>query len=376
MSETKNDASIINESTPYIFITSTVPHLDTISSIEDKSQNENQLSNITVLSDADYHLPTVNQVESDTNKHEIIQSDITVLSDADHHLPIVDQAESNTNKQEIIQSNITVLSDADYHLPTVKQAESNTNKHEIIQSDITVLSDADYHLPTIKQEESDINQNSDNSNSNLSNSNRSDSSVDILEINQQKPIESVPNYDRFDSSIPINSADDTIKEWKRRATKVAFIYDIVSDKYRKRLDLYTLLAFILSCLTTLFALGKLGLHECDYPNVTLALKSSFVVLATGAAICAGIVQIRGWDQLINSCQKYLNTVENFVALIISEQTLPIRIRVDYEQFIIQQKDKFQAILNSAPDIPHYDYLQALKAYEQSKARLRHDLINV
>jgi hypothetical protein len=33
-------------------------------------------------------------------------------------------------------------------------------------------------------------------------------------------------------------------------------------------------------------------------------------------------------------------------------------------------------LNSAPDISHGDYLEALEYYERSKTRFRHDLINV
>lgn len=179
-----------------------------------------------------------------------------------------------------------------------------------------------------------------------------------------------------DPTSSIDTYEDTIKEWRRRGAKVAFIYDLILDTYRKRLDFFTLLAFLLTSLTSLLALSNFGISEEEYPNVAISMKALNVFLTTGAAICAGIVQLRGWNQLVNSCQKYLDTVENFVAVIISEQTLPLRLRMDPEQFILQQKDKFQTILNSAPDIPHDHYLHALKHYEQSKTRFRHDIINL
>lgn len=179
-----------------------------------------------------------------------------------------------------------------------------------------------------------------------------------------------------ESSYPIKSYGDTIKEWRQRGTTLAFIYDFVLDKYRKRIDFFTLLSFILISLTSLLALGNFGLSDEDFPELSLAFKAVNAVLATSATISAGIVRVRGWTYLVENCQKYLDTVEHFVASIISEQTLPMRIRIDPEQFILQQKDKFQAILNSAPDISHGDYLEALEYYERSKSRFRHDLIIV
>ena len=194
-----------------------------------------------------------------------------------------------------------------------------------------------------------------------------------------QPIMTVPSESdegRSDSAPNITSFEDTIKEWRRRGAKIAFIYDLILDKYRGRLDFFTLLAFLLTALTSLLALGNFGLSEVKYPNLTMSLKAVNVILTTGAAICAGIVRLRGWNQLIDSCQKYLDTVEHFVALIISEQSLPVRLRIDSEQFILQQKDKFHAILNSAPDISHDDYIQALDCYVNAKTRFRYDLINV
>lgn len=169
---------------------------------------------------------------------------------------------------------------------------------------------------------------------------------------------------------------DTIKEWKMRGKTLAFIYDFILHKYRRRVEIFTLLGFLLMSMTSLLALGNFGISEQTHPELTMAFKATNAVLTTVSAICIGIVRVKGWSNLVESCQKYLDIVEHFVATIISEQTLPVRLRLDPEEFITQQKDKFQTILNSAPDISHDDYLQAMEYYETSKTRLRRDLINV
>lgn len=168
----------------------------------------------------------------------------------------------------------------------------------------------------------------------------------------------------------------TIKEWKTRGKTLAFIYDFILHKYRRRVEVFTLLGFLLMSMTSLLALGNFGISEQTHPELTMAFKATNAVLTTVSAICIGIVRVKGWSNLVESCQKYLDIVEHFVATIISEQTLPVRLRLDPEEFITQQKDKFQTILNSAPDISHDDYLQAMEYYETSKTRLRRDLINV
>lgn len=172
------------------------------------------------------------------------------------------------------------------------------------------------------------------------------------------------------------TSSETVIEWKTRCIKIAFIYDFILNKYKKRVDLFTLLTFFLSSLTTLFALGNFGLSELDYPDITLSLKTISVILSTSSSISASIIKMRGWNEMIENCQKYLDMVENFIALIISEQSLPSEIEPNHQQFIQKHKDKFLTILDSAPNISHDDYLQALDNYKYSKCRFRNECINV
>lgn len=168
--------------------------------------------------------------------------------------------------------------------------------------------------------------------------------------------------------------EETLVEWRKKSSKMAFIYDYVGDKYRKSLNRASIIAFVITSLISLLALSNLGLSDSSYPTVALILKIVNAVFGVSAAITTGLPRILGWSVTVDACQKYLDTVENLLASIISEQALPVKFRTDPEQYIVENKEKYQAILDSAPRVPHDDYTAALDAYEQEKARLRYDLV--
>lgn len=172
----------------------------------------------------------------------------------------------------------------------------------------------------------------------------------------------------------IKGYEETLNEWKKKGRKMAFIYDYIGDKYRKNVDKASITAFIITSCSSLLALGNLGLSDTDYPTVALVLKGATAVFAVSAAIATGLPRILGWSSTAESCQKYLDTVENLIASIMSEQSLPMKFKTDPEQYILENKDKYQAILDSAPRVSHSDYSLALDAYEQERARLRYDLV--
>ena len=172
---------------------------------------------------------------------------------------------------------------------------------------------------------------------------------------------------------PIDTYDQTINEWKQRCLKIVFIYDYVVDKYRRRLAFFTIMSLILSSFASLSSLGNLGLSADNYPIIDLTLKIVNGVLTTLTMICLGLVRLMGWEKYIEECVGYEKSMENFLSLIISQQTLPSKDRRS-EEFVLQQKDKFQITLNQAPDISHSDYLAALDNFQQSRARFKHDLI--
>jgi len=170
--------------------------------------------------------------------------------------------------------------------------------------------------------------------------------------------------------------DDTLEEWKKRGSQIAFIFDSVLEKYTTKIKRYTLVVFMLTSITSLISLGNLGLSEQDYPELSWTVKITNVVISIISAFCAAKIRIMGWQNLVTQSQKYLDTVEAFVATVVSELSLPSQFRSPPEQFILQNKDRFLTILGTAPDIPHSDYLKAMEKYTNSKNRFRQDLISV
>jgi hypothetical protein len=173
----------------------------------------------------------------------------------------------------------------------------------------------------------------------------------------------------------IKDYEQTLNEWRRKGAKMSFIYDYVTDKYRKKINRTSIAAFVITSITTLLALSNLGLNESDYPTTAMVIKGTNAALATGAAIATGIPRILNWSQTQNMCQEYLGNVDNLISSVMSEQSLPFRFRTDPEQYIIENKEKYQLILDRAPIIPHDDYVESLELYEQAKARFRNNLVH-
>lgn len=176
------------------------------------------------------------------------------------------------------------------------------------------------------------------------------------------------------STHTVKGYEETLLEWRKKSSKMAFIYDYIGDRYRKSLNQASITAFVITSLLSLLALSNLGLSDTDYPTLALVLKAVNAIFGVSAAISTGLPRILGWSATAEACQKYLDTVENLLASIISEQALPVKFRTDPEQYILEHKEKYHAILDSAPRVPHDDYTVALDAYEQEKARLRYDLV--
>lgn len=168
----------------------------------------------------------------------------------------------------------------------------------------------------------------------------------------------------------IQAYERTLKEWRQKGAKMAYIYDYITDVYGTKLNKTSIAAFVLTSLTTLLALSNVGFSEEDYPTVSIILKGSNAVLAAAAAICTGIPRILNWTQTKDTCQEYLGKVDNLVSSVISEEALPLRFRTDPEQYILENKEKYEMILNSAPRVSHSEYETALQLYEQVKIRFR------
>ena len=158
--------------------------------------------------------------------------------------------------------------------------------------------------------------------------------------------------------------EDTLAGWLKKSGKLSFIYDCVGDKYRKKIHVTNLVAFILTASVSLLALGNLGLTEEAYPNLTIALKCVNAVFCVASAIATGIPKLLGWQIMYDTCQGYIDQVKHLVAAVVSEQSVPYSHKTDLNQFIMEKKDKFLSVLNSAPRLHHDDYKEALMLYKR------------
>ena len=183
-----------------------------------------------------------------------------------------------------------------------------------------------------------------------------------------------------DDSIDVENPDydheiRTIRRWREQSARIAFIFDVVHEKYQRLSNRYTLAAFIFTTLATLVSVTNLGINDT---NTTLSWSINVVnaVLSLSGAICTAKITMLGWQDIITNSQKYLDTVEGFLAKLISEKSLSLKYRTPPDKFIVRNYRRFATILTTAPNIPHSDYEYANDIYGQARSRFRADLITV
>jgi len=156
--------------------------------------------------------------------------------------------------------------------------------------------------------------------------------------------------------------DTTLSEWRSKAGQICYVYDYVADKYTRKVETFVLISLILTSLAAVSSIGNIGLNWIDYPNIDIGFKIGNTLISVSAAIITSCDKIFGWTQKSQSYRKYQTTVTNFLAQIISEQTLSQKYNQDFQIFIQKHNDKFLEILTSAPEIDVLEYSKALKHY--------------
>ena len=178
------------------------------------------------------------------------------------------------------------------------------------------------------------------------------------------------NNESFSPSPNQDEYVKTIESWKDKCNKLAFVYDYVIDKYKRRVDRFALISFLITSIITLISVSTLGLSEITHPLLSTIIKVSAATLSTISTITTGVAKLFGWSVSISAWQKYLDLIENFTARIAAEDSPDF----DAKKFVIQRKSQFLSVLSSAPDIYHHDYIEALNDYEENSKKFRQDLM--
>lgn len=166
---------------------------------------------------------------------------------------------------------------------------------------------------------------------------------------------------------------ETIKDWKQKVATIAFVFDMVLEKYQKKVYLIELLQTVFAYFSTMASLSVFGIQTGVYPALDMAVKAGAFILTFATSITVTILRITGWKKLVDDGFKYLHKVESLSAKI---GGIDIKNPDDLDDFIKKHREEYIAILDSAPDIPHSDYLKAIDSYEKSANRFRNDLIVV
>ena len=162
------------------------------------------------------------------------------------------------------------------------------------------------------------------------------------------------------------SGEETMEKWRKKSSKLAFIYDFVLDKYKKVNSASVLVAFLISTIMSLFSVGNFALSATSNETLVLVFKILTTTLSTIVALVTGIPKLFGWTNRISQYQKYLDSVEHFNAIILSEQYLPSELRKKPNEFIIQNSNKFLSVLDSAPNITQSEFQLGTIIYKKSR----------
>lgn len=166
---------------------------------------------------------------------------------------------------------------------------------------------------------------------------------------------------------------ETFKEWKRKISTIAYIFDMTLEKYQKRIYWMESFITIFTYLSTVTSLSVLGFSsEVDtYPAAAIAIKSGAFVCTFAASIMVTTLNMTGWKKLLENGFKYLHTVE---ALSAKLSAIDLNNQDELFDFVKKHREEYISILSNAPDIPNSDYLAGMEAYEKASARFRNDLV--
>lgn len=166
--------------------------------------------------------------------------------------------------------------------------------------------------------------------------------------------------------------EQTINNWKNNFEEMSYVYELTLQKYKTKINIISMIAFIISSLQTTLTFSNLGINEEENPDITLIVKILLIVLALVVNISNGIIKIYKWNDIVESYKGYTEKLQSFSTILISETELPKELRKNALDFIIQHKASYIEILRSSPDICKKEYMIGLKEYNNY---IKNDKIN-
>lgn len=159
---------------------------------------------------------------------------------------------------------------------------------------------------------------------------------------------------------------ETIKSWKESVSKASFIYEVVLEKYKKRVDyvliaalLFNTVATLLTAVSTAILATNANLIWVGFGfNVAILLLQAIVTLFNGA------LKVRGWSDIVTTLSTFIEKIDNFYGTISNELLLPDQLKSDAIEFITKESKNYLNITQQSPNIYPSDYRMANKKYKK------------
>lgn len=164
-----------------------------------------------------------------------------------------------------------------------------------------------------------------------------------------------------------NSNIETVRNWKSILSKTTFVYEVVIEKYKKRINYTLTIALILGTLATIITAissALLAVDDKNYVWAAFSLNVVVFVLTGSVSIFNGILQITGWQDFVNELTKFVEKMDILYAKISNELVLPAKLRTNAVDFIKTENVEYLNIMMQSPDIRPSDYQYASKKYKK------------
>lgn len=158
---------------------------------------------------------------------------------------------------------------------------------------------------------------------------------------------------------------ETVNLWKRTCSETVFVYETFLTRHRKTLDNISLSNFILTLFSATISFAYLGVNDSAYPNVSIGLKITFVILSILVCILSGTIKLYDFSGVISRTNSYIEKVDCLLSNLINETTLPVDLREHGTNVIKKNKDMYFEILKSPPELGVPEYNKLLTLYNKS-----------
>ncbi len=191
---------------------------------------------------------------------------------------------------------------------------------------------------------------------------RDSQSLPIVSIESIDPSTGIKVYNNWTQKNA-----ETIRSWKTSVIKASFIYEVVLEKYKKRVDNILLWAFILSTVATIISAISSALLTIDEPSykwIAFGFNVALFIINGVTSILNGAIKIYKWDELVTKLSNFIEKLDSFYATISSELVLPDALRQDAVEFIKKEDQNYLTIMQQSPNIYPSDTKTANKMYEE------------